>query len=153
MRTTLTTLALVMFAVACSTASTSKGDTQLTSANATAPPCPLGVEGAEVVVDDTPQGVALTFTTNAEKTDELRRRGRQAANMYGPRKAGEGHDGRHASGGHHGLMPMQMPPAYALAEDVENGIRIRLFPVDDKDVAALRARARERAVAMSTSCR
>jgi hypothetical protein len=50
-------------------------------------------------------------------------------------------------------MPMQMPPAYALAEDVEDGIKIRLFPVDDADLAALRARARERAVAMSTGCR
>jgi hypothetical protein len=115
-------------------------------------PCPLGVDGAEVVVEDTPQGVALTFTSS-EKTNELRTRARHAANMYGPRKAGEGHDGRHASGGHHGLMPMQMPPAYALAEDVEDGIKIRLFPVDDADLAALRARARERAVAMSTGCR
>lgn len=146
------TLALVLIATACSTAATGKGETTLT--NATAPrPCPLGVDGAEVVVEDTPQGVALTFTSSADKTDELRMRARHAANMYGPRKAGEGHDGRHASGGHHGLMPMQMPPAYALARDVDNGVEIRLFPVDEKDLAALRARARERAVAMSTSCR
>jgi hypothetical protein len=149
---TILPLVLIAFAVACSTAATGKGETTITNAPASRP-CPLGVDGAEVVVEDTPQGVALTFTTSAEKADELRTRGRHSANMYGPRKAGEGHEGRHASGGHHGLMPMQMPPAYALAEDVENGIKIRLFPVDDADVAVLRARARERAVAMSTACR
>lgn len=149
---TIVTIAFVVLAAACSTAATGKGETTVT--NAPAPqPCPLGVDGAEVVVEDTAQGVALTFTTSAENADDLRKRGRHAASMYGPRKAGEGHDGRHASGGHHGLMPMQMPPAYALAEDVENGIKIRLFPVDDADLAALRSRARERAVAMSTGCR
>lgn len=142
---------VALLAAACSTAATGKGDATLT--NATVLPCPLGVPGADVTVEDTPQGVALTFTTSAEKTDVLRVRGRHAANMYGPRKAGEGHEGKHASGAHHGLMPMQMPPAYALAEDVENGVRIRLFPVDDADVGALRARARERAVAMATACR
>jgi hypothetical protein len=147
------TVVLVALATACSTAAVGKGETSITSAP-TGPPCPLGVEGAEVSVEDTPQGVALTFTTSrAEKADELRARGRHAANMYGPRKAGAGHDGRHASGGHHGLMPMQMPPAYALAEDVESGIKVRLFPVDDKDLGTLRAKARERAVAMMTSCR
>lgn len=141
-----------LLTAACSTAAVGKGE--LTNANTNAPrPCALGVDGAEVVVEDTPQGVALTFTTSPEKLDELRERGRHAANMYGPRKLGEGHEGRHASGGHHGLMPMQMPPAFALAEDVEGGVRVRLVPVDDNDLALLRARARERAVVMSTSCR
>jgi hypothetical protein len=149
---TILTIAFVALAAACSTAAIGKGETSLTNATASRP-CPLGVDGAEVVVEDTPQGVALTFTSSPERADELRTRGRHAANMYGPRKAGEGHGGNHASGGHHGLMPMQMPPAYALTEDVDNGIKLRLFPVDDRDLAALRARARERAVAMSTSCR
>lgn len=150
-RTSLT-IVLVMLATACSTASAGKGDTALTSAT-TPMPCSLGVEGAEVVVEDTPQGVALTFTGVPEKADELRTRGRHAANMYGPRKAGAGHDGRHASGGHHGLMPMQMPPAFAVTEDVDNGIQLRLTPVDETDLALLRARARDRAVAMSKGCR
>jgi hypothetical protein len=150
---TIITIALVALASACSTAATGKGETQISSAETPLRTCPFGIEGAAVYVEDTPQGVALTFTTTTDKTDELRARGRHAANMYGPRKAGEGHDGRHATGGHHGLMPMQMPPAYGLAEDVENGIKLRLFPVDDKDLATLRARARERAVAMATSCR
>ena len=149
---TLTTIVLFALATACSTAATGKGETSLTNANA-APPCPLGVTGAEVVVDDTQEGVALTFSSSPEKVDDLRARARHAANMYGPRKAGEGHDGRHATGGHHGLMPMQMPPAFAITRDVDNGIEVRLTPVDAKDLTVLRARARERAVAMSTSCR
>lgn len=137
-------------AAGCSTASP-KGETTVTRAEAVRPPCPLGVDGARVGVEDTPDGVMLTFTS-AEKTDELRTRVRDAAAMYGPRKMGQGHDGKHAQGGHHGLMPMQMPPAYAASEDVPSGARLRLTPVEPADLPALRARAHERAAAMSGTC-
>jgi hypothetical protein len=148
---TIITIALVALGAACSTAATGKGETSLT--NAPIHPCALGVDGAEVAVEDTPRGVALTFTAAPDKLDELRARVQHAANMYGPRKAGVGHDGQHGSGGHHGLMPMQMPPAYALAEDVDGGMKLRLFPVDEGDLAAIRGRARERAIAMWNGCR
>lgn len=144
------TYAALVLAAGCSTASTTKGETTVTRAEAPRP-CPLGVEGAQVTVEDTSDGVALTFTSK-DKADELRTRARSSAAMYGPRKAGEGHEGKHAQGGHHGLQPMQMPPAFASTEDVEGGARIRLSPVEPNDLGALRAKARERATAMSQSC-
>ncbi len=147
---TIVTIAALVLAAGCSTASTPKSDTTVTRAEAPRG-CPLGVDGAQVTVEDTVDGVAMTFTSK-DKVDELRTRARDSAAMYGPRKAGQGHDGKHAQGGHHGLQPMQMPPAWASTEDVEGGARIRLSPVDAGDLGALRAKARERAMAMSQSC-
>lgn len=143
------TCAALLFAAAC-TSATPKGETTVTRAD-TSHGCPLGVEGAQVTVEDTPDGVAMTFVSK-DKTDEMRTRARSSAAMYGPQKAGPGHEGKHAQGGHHGLQPMQMPPAYATTEDVEAGARIRLSPVDPSDLGTLRAKARERATAMSQSC-
>jgi hypothetical protein len=145
------TFAILALAVGCTTAATPRGETTVTQAEAPRP-CPLGVDGARVVAEDTPEGAMLTFLS-MDKTDELRGRARSSAAMYGPRRAGAGHDGKHAQGGHHGLKPMQMPPAYASTEDIEGGVRMRLSPVDPGDLDALRSKVRERATAMSQSCR
>lgn len=150
MKTTIMiTCATLVLAAACST-STQKGETTVTRAESPRG-CPLGVPGAQVTVEDTLDGVAMTFTSK-DKTDELRARARTSAAMYGPQQAGIGHEGQHGQGGHHGLQPMQMPPVYTSTEDVENGARIRLAPVDPNDLGTLRAKARERAAAMSQSC-
>jgi hypothetical protein len=110
--------------------------------------CPLGVSGAQVVVTDTESGVDLTFTATSHVT-ELRRRVREAAAMHG-RGAyeGEGHDGRHATGGNHGLQPMQLPPARAEVDAITHGARMHVAPIDPADRDALRAKLRERAAKM-----
>lgn len=116
--------------------------------------CPLGVPSARVEVADTPGGVSMTFTASPDRIAELRARASDAAAMHGPgQRLGRGHDGKHGSGGEHGLQAMQLPPSHAGAEDIEGGARLNLRPVDPSDLGALRLKARERAAAMSASCR
>lgn len=115
--------------------------------------CPLGVPGAHVAVEDTESGVALTFTATMDRLGDLRERAADAAAMHGPgERVGKGHDGRHGTGGAHGLKAMQLPPAYAVEEDIDGGARVYLKPADGKDLALLRAKARERAEAMMSVC-
>lgn len=45
--------------------------------------CPMVVDGAEVAVADSEEGVALTFTTEAGDVGDLRARVRHMAQMYG----------------------------------------------------------------------
>jgi len=116
--------------------------------------CPLGVQGARVVYEEMPEGGALVFTAPAEKVEELRDRARNASAMHGPgQKVGMGHDGKHGEGGVHGLRMMQMPPAYAGADDIEGGARIRIYPADASDIDVLRAKLKARAEEMMAVCR
>jgi hypothetical protein len=115
--------------------------------------CPLGVRDAHVAVDDTIDGIALTFTATTDRLGELRERAADAAAMHGPGQGlGKGHDGRHGTGGEHGLKAMQLPPADAGEQDIDGGARIYLRPADPKDLATLRMKVRERAEAMMASC-
>jgi hypothetical protein len=113
--------------------------------------CPLGVANAKVTVSDTAQGVELVFTAE-DRVAELRMRVRDAGEQHGTgAKAGAGHEGRHATGGEHGLQPMSLPPMRTEVEEVERGARLRLLPIDPADVDKLRSRVRERAAKMSAS--
>lgn len=121
-----------------------------------APPpssCPLGVDGARVVYEDTEKGGRLTFTAPPAQIEDLRRRARDAAAMHGTgQQKGEGHDGRHGNGGEHGLRPMQLPPASAGEQDLEGGARIDVTPRYEGDLLVLRAKLRERAQELMASC-
>lgn len=113
--------------------------------------CPLGIPGASVSAEDTPEGIALTFLA-PDKVDELRERAYYAAAMHGPgARLGVGHDGHHGEGGDHGLQMMQLPPAYAGVDDIEGGARIRIIPAHAADLETLRAKARDRAIKMNAS--
>ena len=116
--------------------------------------CPLGVPGATVDVEETPEGVALVFTS-PQHEGELRERARDAAAMHGPgAHVGAGHDGTHGSGGQHGLQAMQLPPARAVVVEVAGGARIDLVPADAEDRGALVTKAREGARRMrDAACR
>lgn len=120
-----------------------------------APPpseCPFGVPETHTHAEDTEAGVALTFTSSGH-VEELRARAAEAAKVHGPGAgAGIGHEGRHGSGGHHGLQGMQLPPFAATVEDVEGGAKLRLTPADPADLERLRARAHARAEKLA-SCR
>ena len=111
--------------------------------------CPLGVGGATVVAEDTPDGIALSFTS-VDKVVEVRERAGDAAAQHGQgQHLGRGHDGRHAEGGDHGLQMMQMPPARAAAADIDGGSRVGFVPNDPADKTVLRAKLRDRAAAMN----
>ena len=111
--------------------------------------CALGVPGASVVASDTPEGIALSFTSK-DKPEEMRERANDAAAQHGPgQRVGRGHEGRHGSGGDHGLQLMQVPAARSAAEDIENGARIRFVPADPAEKDLLRVTLRERADAMN----
>jgi hypothetical protein len=123
-----------------------------TTAATAAVGCPLGVEGARVTVEDTADGVALTFTT-LSRVDELRTRARTAAEMHGAaQQQGTGHDGLHGQGGHHGLHAMHLPPATGTVQDVADGARILLVPLDLADLARLREHARDGAARVQKVC-
>ncbi len=111
--------------------------------------CALGVPGASVVAEDTPDGIALSFRSKGNAA-EMRERADGAAAQHGPgRHLGRGHDGEHEEWGDHGLQMTQMPAARSVAEDIEGGARIRFVAADPADTAALRIRLRERADAMT----
>jgi len=112
--------------------------------------CPLGVDGATVVAEDTLDGAALVFASPGDG-NELRERARRSASMRGPYgHRGLGHDGHHGGGGHHGLQAASLPAARATARDVRDGARIDLVPTYPADLDALRAAVRERASRMTT---
>ena len=121
-----------------------------------APPasaCPFGVPGARVAYEDTAGGAQLTLSAAPDQLDNLRQRVRDAAAMHGTgKRAGQGHDGRHETGGSHGLRPMQLPPARAGEWDLDGGARIELIPYDEADLPVLRAKLRQRASELMASC-
>lgn len=140
----LSTLAVV----GCTPTVASHTDTTAASAART---CPLGVPGATVAAEDVPGGVALVMTST-DRLEELRSRARDAASLYGTgTNMGAGHEGKHGSGGDHGLQPMQLPPGGGAALDVDGGTRIVLRPTDAADLETLRAKVRERAARMRAS--
>lgn len=113
--------------------------------------CPLGVEGATVVAENTADGIALIFRSS-DRVAEIRERTRRAARLHGPfGHEGIGHHGRHGEGGHHGLKGHELPQARAVAEEIEGGARLSLVPVYPSELDALRARVEARAVEMSTA--
>ena len=145
------TFALTLVALlvgACTTAQTS--NPSLTKGEAPRG-CALGVAGATVVAEDTPDGIALSFRSK-DKTQEMRERANDAAAQHGPgQRLGLGHDGKHGDGAEHGLQLMQAPPARSVAEDIDDGARIRFVAADSRETEALRIKLRERADAMNAA--
>jgi hypothetical protein len=111
--------------------------------------CALGVPGATVVAEDTPEGIALSFTSK-DKPEEMRERANDAAAQHGPgQRVGRGHDGRHGHGGDHGLQLMQVPAVKSVADDIEGGARIRFAAADPAETELVRTKLRDRANAMN----
>lgn len=133
----------------CSTAQPRPQTPTLTHADAPAA-CPLGVAGASVVAEDTPDGITLSFRSQ-DRPGQMRERANDAAAQHGQgQHLGLGHyGGQHSDGGDHGLQMMQMPPARSVAEDSEGGARIHFVAVDAVDTETLRTKLRARAKAMT----
>ncbi len=91
--------------------------------------CPMMLPGAQVAVDNTERGVAMTFTTErADQVEELRTRVRAMAAMHEQHGAMRG--GR-----------MMMPPATTSVVEVPGGARLELAAASAADVDALRRHA------------
>lgn len=112
--------------------------------------CPIAVEGTDVEVEDTENGVALTFTTESGDVELVRERAEHLAAMYEMHR-GRGHMMWHhmgRGGGHmgRGMGPGAgqgpMPAANATVEEIEGGARLVLTPVGGEDLATLRQHAR-----------
>ncbi len=119
--------------------------------------CPMVVQGADVTVADTKDGVVLTFTTDQGDVDELRQRVQYMAQMY-EMHGGRGHmmwhhmEGWHHMGPyHHGGPGMgmgymggygPMPAASAAVTTIDKGARLELKPTYPSQLEALREHAR-----------
>lgn len=102
-------------------------------------PCPMMGEGAQVSVEDTPDGAALIFTTDRpEQVDELRNR---------VRKMAERHEQRAELRRERGAP---VPDASVSVVDLPEGARLELSAQDPADVEALRAHASRRAERMQS---
>lgn len=106
--------------------------------------CPAAVPGTEVSVENTPDGVALSFTSTNDVA-EVRRRTRAMAAM---------HEHMMESGGMMEPGEMMMVPSSARAEEIDGGARIVLTPTDPAQLAALRAHVHAHANQMASGhCR
>jgi hypothetical protein len=116
--------------------------------------CPMVVEGADVAVADTDEGVALTFTTEeAGAVGDLRTRVQHMARMYGMHAGHRGMmwhhmggQGRDRGGSGMGMGHMAgrgpMPAATTTVTEVDKGARLELRPTDAAQLEHLREHAR-----------
>ena len=103
------------------------------------------MENATIAVVDTAGGVDLTLTAPAERVQELRRRTRDVAALYGPAAhRGLGHGGKHLGAQRHGLRLSELPALRADVDDVEGGARLHLVAKISEQADELRARVHER---------
>jgi len=115
--------------------------------------CPMVVEGADVLVADTEEGVVLTFTTQENDAGDLRARVQRMAEMYEMHRGQRGMMWHHVRGrgqdrggpgmgmGHMaGRGPM--PAATASVTQVDRGARLELRPTDASQLEQLREHAR-----------
>lgn len=111
--------------------------------------------GVLIATAETPNGVALQFTTTGDVAG-LRARVHRMAEMRnrmmgsGPGMQGSG---MMCGGGMHGGMmgggmTMRMVPSHASVEDIPGGARLVLTPVDPSQLGALRAHANQMAAMM-----
>ena len=120
------------------------------------------VDGANVEVEDTADGVALRFTTTTSgNVDDLRLRVEHLSRMYGTERGkGEmmwqhmGH--KRAEGDRPGMGEGMgagpggsMPTATAKIENLDGGARLMLTPTDAKQLSALREHVRHHQQRMS----
>lgn len=115
--------------------------------------CPMVVDGADVAVDDTEKGVALTFTSEASDVGDLRARVQHMAEMYETHRGQRGMMWHHMGGQGRGRggpgMDMDhmagrgpMPAATATVTEIDKGARLELRPTDASQLEPLREHAR-----------
>jgi hypothetical protein len=117
--------------------------------------CPMSVPETKVVAADTSTGESLTFTTTSDQVSVLREKVHAMSDMHNRHQAsgdaargGAGSMGGMMAGGAMGPgmagMPMP-PPSRTAVEDLYDGARIIMTPVDPADLQRLQATVRTRA--------
>ena len=97
--------------------------------------CPMmSMKGADIAVAETPNGIALTFTTKADVRG-LRRHVQQMAQMHSKGEGGE-------------MMNCCMSGASATYQAVPNGARLTLKPKDPAQLESFQKQIREHVQAM-----
>jgi hypothetical protein len=99
--------------------------------------CPIKIQGMKVAASDTPNGVALTFSTGTGDVAELRRRIERMAEMYKMQS-----DGRDL------MLNGHFIPGTAEFEATRNGARLTLIPKDPARLEEFRAQVPEHAEMM-----
>ncbi len=117
--------------------------------------CPMLVEGVVVGTSDTPDGIALDFTTASGDVEDLRARVEHMAKMY-EMHAGHGsmmwqHKGHMRAEGDQPGMGSSMPAASAKSEPIDDGARLVLTPLDPAKLEALREQVRDHQKHMSAN--
>jgi hypothetical protein len=103
------------------------------------------VEDAKIESATTAGGIDVTITAPPAYLEELRRRIRDAAALYGPgAHKGLGHHGMHLGAQRHGLRLTELPPLYASVDDVDGGARLHLVAKLSMQSDELRAKLRDR---------
>jgi len=121
--------------------------------------CPMLVQGADLSVSNTDNGVAFTFTTEDGDVTELRARVERLARLYESNRGQMEMTWLHVGvpGEEEGRMNdydrmdrermdqssrTPMPPASVAVTDVDKGARIELIPADEQQLSQLRDLAR-----------
>ena len=97
--------------------------------------CPMKVQGADLVVADTKDGIALTITSKSGDVAELRRRVEKMAKMH-----------QTPSDGH--MMHQGVIPFTAKYEEIPNGARLTLTANKAEQLNEFRAQVRKHAEQM-----
>ena len=175
-RTVAVSLLLGLLSVGCGHVqepAASSAETSTTSKvgpNSGAPACPMLVQGTTVHTTDTPDGVAMTFTTTSGDVAELRNRVRAMAERMNERSSGpmgmhgnmmKGRSDVGSPGMGSGMQHMMtsddrgsgwmmgMPPSRAQSDDVEGGARLRIAPLEGSKLDEMKERMRNRAQMMN----
>jgi hypothetical protein len=101
------------------------------------PDCPMNVEGTEIAVADTPDGIAVTLTTKTGNVDELRRRVERMATMQ-TRQTDKP-----------STMTGGMMAGVANYEPIPNGARLTLAPKYPAKLSEFRKQVRSHVERMS----
>lgn len=92
--------------------------------------CPMNVQGAEIAVADTSDGIILSLTTKSGNVEELRRRAERMANMHS------------SPAGTSTVMPGMMMPGVVKYEAIPGGARLTLTPKDPAKLNEFRKQVR-----------
>jgi hypothetical protein len=111
--------------------------------------CPMSVPETKVLAADTATGESLTFTTTSDQVSVLREKVRAMSEMHNRHQASGdvAQGGVGSMGGMMAGMPMP-PPSRTSVEDLHDGARIIMTPVDPADLQRLQATVRTRAEQM-----
>lgn len=112
--------------------------------------CPSAVAGAKIDIKDTKDAVEISVTsTEAAKTDEIRKRAKHMVDSAKADPTSVVHNGEGHGGGGLGLCEVVLKDTTVTAEDVDGGSKITVKPIKPVDLEWLKKETRARHTANS----